>query len=242
MTLLSVEAQAGESAGVALAAKQVVLQQAAEVALAYEQTLLARDEAVAFGNATVVQNYAAAAALTGLANGDSFLVPASDSGTHASVAGDVGASGGQTPNAGMYLYLSAIPGLVRVSPLESQLAQLYAQQAATSVGAVVQVIDFAIEPDDGVTEGAWYAQYFGPTTATYTTWRARLTRGSNGTADLLVNVNDVNVYGPRTIGASPDSASPSILVPSDSTVAFQIANITGSVMGVAAQLVGLPSS
>jgi hypothetical protein len=89
----------------------------------------ARDAALAYGNATVKATWTEAAALTGLANGAIVLVVNTDTGTHASVTGDVGAAGGQTPNSGVFRYSTSLTALVRIAVLESAVAQAWAESA-----------------------------------------------------------------------------------------------------------------
>lgn len=94
----------------------------------------ARDAALAYGNATVKATWTEAAALTGLANGAIVLVVNTDTGTHASVTGDVGSAGGQTPNSGVFRYSTSLTALVRIATLESAAAQAWAE-SATAPGA-----------------------------------------------------------------------------------------------------------
>jgi len=113
-------------------------------------------------------------------------------------------------------------------------------EAVGAVGAVKQVIDFALQVDAGLSSGAWYAEFFCVVDTTFTVFRSWIFAGS-GTADLLINVDDANVYGPHTATTTPDSTVISLTVPAGSRVSIQLTNITGSPNGVAAQLVGLPS-
>lgn len=94
----------------------------------------ARDAALAYGNATVKATWAEAAALTGLANGAIVLVVNTDTGTHASVTGDVGAVSSQTPNSGVFRYSTSLTALVRIAALESATAQAWAE-STTAPGA-----------------------------------------------------------------------------------------------------------
>lgn len=94
----------------------------------------ARDAALAYGNATVKATWTEAAALTGLANGAIVLVVNTDTGTHASVTGDVGSVSGQTPNSGVFRYSTSLTALVRIAVLESAVAQAWAE-SATAPGA-----------------------------------------------------------------------------------------------------------
>lgn len=94
----------------------------------------ARDAALAYGNATVKATWTEAAALTGLANGAIVLVVNTDTGTHASVSGDVGSVSGQTPNSGVFRYSTSLTALVRIAVLESAVAQAWAE-STTAPGA-----------------------------------------------------------------------------------------------------------
>lgn len=71
-------------------------------------------------NSLAFDSYADALAATGKVAGDRFEVAAADTGTHASVTGDVGAEGGQTPNSGVFEWDG--DELVRKLPLDSVLA------------------------------------------------------------------------------------------------------------------------
>jgi hypothetical protein len=94
----------------------------------------ARDQALAYGSGTIKATWAEAAALTGQANGAIVTVVSSDTATHASVAGDYGASGGQTPNAGVFRYSTSLSAFVRIADLESGVAKNWAE-GATAPGA-----------------------------------------------------------------------------------------------------------
>ncbi|WP_225205395.1 hypothetical protein [Novosphingobium huizhouense] len=71
-------------------------------------------------NAVMQQSWSALAAATGMVAGDRAQVSAADTGTHASLSGDFGASGGQTANSGVFQYSASAPtGWVRVDDLDS---------------------------------------------------------------------------------------------------------------------------
>lgn len=62
-----------------------------------------------------------------LANNDKVMITALDTGTHASSIGDVGVSGGQTPNSGYFYFNEGQNKLIRIAPLESEVAQRWAE-------------------------------------------------------------------------------------------------------------------
>lgn len=83
-------------------------------------------------------SYTVLAAESGWVDNQIAMVTSADTGTHVSVAGDVGASGGQTPNRGHYRYSTALGKLVRQGDLESvvstankNLTEAYAQTLGT---------------------------------------------------------------------------------------------------------------
>lgn len=157
-------------------------------------------------------------------------------------------------NTGFFLCVAPPFGWQRVADLQSDLTAAdviavnakavevaaAATAAMEAVAAVKQIVPFAIQSDSGIEAGAWYAEFFAPVDTTYDTWRAWIFLGS-GTLDLSVNVNDVLVYGPRSVGSTVDAASPSFAVEAGDRISFEISNIVGAPLGVAAQLLGLPS-
>lgn len=112
--------------------------------------------------------------------------------------------------------------------------------ATNAVGAVQQDVEFALQPDAGVVEGAWYGRFFVPTDTDYTLIRHWIYSGT-GTCDIYINVNDVNVEGPIAVTSTSSSDVIALSVTAGSSVAFQIENITGSIGGIAIQLEGLPA-
>lgn len=115
-----------------------------------------------------------------------------------------------------------------------------ASDAAASVGAVKQNITAFLGADTGIVEGAWYAEYFVPVATTFTSFKGILISGT-GTFELRVLVNDVDVYGPRTISSTLNSATISLAVAANDRVSFQVNNITGTPILAEIQLLGLPT-
>lgn len=110
-----------------------------------------------------------------------------------------------------------------------------------AVAAVVQRIPFAFQYDDGLIEDAWYVEFYVQTTTLFNEWDAWIFLGE-GSVDLLVNVENVNVYGPRTVtSAAVDLDTPALLIAKGSKVVVQISNIVGSPKGVAGSLRGYPA-
>lgn len=114
-----------------------------------------------------------------------------------------------------------------------------AVEAADSVGAVKQVISVALQPDAGLEEGSWYADFFRSTTTEFTKLRFWIYLGT-GSCDLYINVDNVNVLGPISVSTTASSETVSITVPVDSSVAIQISDIVGTPMALSVQLEGLP--
>lgn len=69
-----------------------------------------------------------------LANNEKVLVTALDTGTHPSAVGDVGSSGGLTPNSGYFYYNSGQSKLVRIAALDSDIAKDWALVSQTNAG------------------------------------------------------------------------------------------------------------
>lgn len=107
-------------------------------------TLVIRNEALGFSGGKIKATYTEAAAITGLNDGDIVAVLASDTGTHASVSGDVGVSGGQTPNSGYYKYTTAVTALVRVGDLEAVIAINEADRAEAATSRGEQAVSLAV--------------------------------------------------------------------------------------------------
>ena len=70
---------------------------------------------------------------TGMSDGTRATVMASDTGTHASVTGDVGSEGGQTPNSGVFEYSDSVSDWVRKGNLDSTTAQEFVAETETLV-------------------------------------------------------------------------------------------------------------
>lgn len=110
-----------------------------------------------------------------------------------------------------------------------------------AVAAVVQRIPFAIQWDTGLTDDAYYFEFFLPTTTTFSEWSAGIFLGT-GSVDIRVNVNDVHVYGPRTVTSGViDTDDPGLTIAKNSRVSIQLSNIVGTPKLVAGQLLGYPS-
>ncbi|MDT0507541.1 hypothetical protein [Novosphingobium sp. MMS21-SN21R] len=112
--------------------------------------------------------------------------------------------------------------------------------ATNAVGAVIQPVEFAIQPDGGIVEGCWYGKFFIPTDTDYTVLRYWVFFGT-GTADFRINVNDVNVVGLWTATTTSASSAVAISGLAGQPVSFQFENITGTPLGIAIQLEGLPA-
>lgn len=114
------------------------------------------------------------------------------------------------------------------------------EAATNAVGAVLQTVEFAIQPDGGIVEGCWYGKFYLTANTDFTLLRHWVFLGS-GTADLRINIEDVNVVGLWTVSTS--KASPAITISglAGQSVSFQFENITGSPLGIAIQMEGLPA-
>lgn len=117
--------------------------------------------------------------------------------------------------------------------------------ATNAVGAVLQLVELQLQPDAGLVEGAWYANFFVPTDTDYTKVRFWIYLGT-GTADVLVNVlrpdgTYVNALGPFSATTTSDNDVVSLSVLAGSAVAVQLDNITGTPTGFAFQMEGLPA-
>ena len=75
---------------------------------------------------------------------DIFLVSAEDTGTHDSVAGDVGEAAGQTPNVGVFRYSILLTTGVRISDTDAQVAKYWADQSAASAAAALASANAAL--------------------------------------------------------------------------------------------------
>lgn len=96
------------------------------------ETQAAAQNALNYGNAEIRSSFVAADAET-WAVGAWVQITSNDTGTHASKTGDFGASGGQTPNSGVFQEVVSI-GLVRRAALESTLAAQQTALATTQAG------------------------------------------------------------------------------------------------------------
>lgn len=140
---------------------------ASQYATAGAASATAADLARKRAQATNATSWAVLSAITGVTDGDPGFVPASDTGFHTSVSGDaVGTgTGGNTQNAGRYVFVAATPAWKRVGNLDSQDsatqsagAQSAASDAVTRASAVLAniyddsrgVLNFAIRMSDGL--------------------------------------------------------------------------------------------
>lgn len=119
-------------------------------------------------------------------------------------------------------------------------AKGWAEASAASVGAVKQRVTLTLQPDSGLSAGAWYGEFFVPVSSTFTLLRHWVYLGS-GTCGLLVHVNDVNVAGPFAVSATPSSNAVTISATAGQRISFQVANITGTPAAIAVALEGLPA-
>lgn len=111
--------------------------------------------------------------------------------------------------------------------------------ATNAVGAVLQIVEFGIQPDGGVVDGAWYVNPFLPTNTGYTLLRHWVI--GSGTCDVQVNINDVTAYGPYPATTTKDSDAVNITASVGDSVAIQLNNVTGTPTAVFVQLEGLPA-
>lgn len=119
-------------------------------------------------------------------------------------------------------------------------AEAAAAAAAASVGAVKQLVEFALQPDAGLVAGAWYGKFFVPVGTTFTLLRVWIYQGT-GTCSLYVNVNDNNVAGPVSVTTTSASSVINIPVLAGQRISFQLANLSGSPLAIAVQMEGLPT-
>lgn len=85
------------------------------------------------------ESWAQLGAETGMVDGTLTTVDVSDTGTHDSVTGDVGAEGGQTPNSGRFAYSVSVEDWVRTGPLDSALAK---EQVALAAAEADKLADY----------------------------------------------------------------------------------------------------
>lgn len=145
MSLLKTEEQARLSA-VAAAADRA-LTEAARLAtetarditlLAQAETESARDEALNYGDARIERSWAALAAVTGMAAGDTAQVVSTDTGTHTDPV-----VGGTVKNAGVFKYSASPAGWERIADLQGQIASDHADRAEA---AAEQALEFGLRP------------------------------------------------------------------------------------------------
>lgn len=154
----------------------------------------ARRQGEVYGNARIRATYAELAAETGWSNNENGMVTAADTGTHASVTGDIGESGGQTPNSGYYVYSTSLTALVRVGALESVASQASATAADTSANFAEEFSGPAYANqaagEAATTTGQFFRVWNGDTPRTYT--RYERTAGGSEVAVPLATSATVN--------------------------------------------------
>lgn len=124
------------------------------------------------------------------------------SGTHASLAGDVGASGGQTPDGGEFRYTTGV-GWVRLGDLESQVAKAYAQSPTppdpndpTSKSAKTWAAETPGLFASSSTQNLWFDPFFKRLRAAYPTAAASM---------LLNGLRRVNMGGAAPVWEATDN-------------------------------------
>lgn len=123
---------------------------------------------------------------------------------------------------------------------EVERVELAGETIIDAVGAVRQVLRIAIQDDVVLREGAYFIEFFHPTPTLYDEWRAWVYL-DEGTVDVQVNVNTIDVYGPRTVGTTIDTADPALTIGVDAQIAIQLSNVSGTPRGVAIYMWGLPA-
>jgi hypothetical protein len=115
-----------------------------------DETLAARDEALAVGSSQSYASYADLAAAVGMIADDWAIVIATDVGTHTDPV-----VGGTVDNAGYYTYSASPAGWERVGDLESQIVasiedsvQVLADSAAASASIASAANGYPVFPDD----------------------------------------------------------------------------------------------
>lgn len=202
--------------------------------LAQAQTESARDEALNYGGLDIYRTWAALNAVTSQPAGYTAMVVSTDTGTHTDPV-----VGGTVANSGVFQYSTSPAGFERIADLQGDIARGYAEDAANSVGAVLQLGEFGVQPDGGVVSGAWYVKPFLPTNTGYTLLRHWVI--GSGTCDVQVNINDVTAYGPYPATTTKDSDAVNITASVGDSVAIQLNNVTGTPTAVFVQLEGLPA-
>lgn len=119
-------------------------------------------------------------------------------------------------------------------------ASTLATAATNAVGAVKQIVSVGLQPDAGIVEGSWYADFFRSTTTEFTLIRYWIYLGT-GTLNLYVNVDGSNVLGPYAVTTTSQSDVIALTVNQGSSIAIQIEDVTGSPGGLSVQLEGLPA-
>lgn len=157
-------------------------------------------------------SWATLAAITDRLNGATAEVPPTDAATHASLAGDVGASGGQTPNSGVFNWVSGT-GWVRVGAfLAPQLAaagNVTSTTAAAAPANIQAALQYSGFPDQffrraNLTSGTWLNRH--------RWWRNSLASAvaSNGLALMAGTQFRGNMI--RVTGTGSDLQGPAVLL------------------------------
>lgn len=116
-----------------------------------------------------------------------------------------------------------------------------AADAATSVGAVLQKAEIALQFDDGLGEGAWYSEFIVPTDTTYSKIRYWVYMGS-ATCDVYVNVNNNNVLGPFSATTTSSYTPITLSVSEGDHITFQLDNVvSGTGSAIFIRMEGLPT-
>jgi hypothetical protein len=127
--------------------------------------------------------------------------------------------------------LQDIADAAAASKVDAETAQTAAEAAQAAaeaaVGAVVQEVGMILQPDDGVTEGRWYVDYF----------RAVAT----GTCDVNILIDNLPVHGPFEATSTASAHVTTGTVPAGSAISFEVENVTGTPTTLIAQWKGLPA-
>jgi len=131
---------------------------------------------------------------------------------------------------------------VALATTQAGIATTQAGIATAAVGAVLQAPEITLQPDDGVADGAWYAEFFVSTPTAYTLVRHTLfLDDGTGSAELSINKNDENYAGPFMVTSTSDSDAVSFSAAINDRISFQLENVTGTPGGCSIKLEGLPA-